>query len=458
MEAREILGIWWTPEDTHRTVSGTLKISVSGEVNLELNGSFDEVAVAQTMPSRARIFGATRDGQEVTLTDCICRHLHGNAYLSQTFFATTTFLGAHLAEADEVFDSVEIHLEHLREWVLSTGLRWAAPPQLVPGDVGPVVWVETPASETAKRVGVGRYGISRDYSMEQEAGQRSLTEDVYFAVTLEVPADLHKLTEVAIGPLRDLVTFGLDRPVGYKSITLTAPSKTGLIQGQPQQVDIELVRNFSQPLSDEGSSNPGTALFLLSDHAGGFQAILDGWFAAIEKAAPSLNILIGIEYGPPTYYDNRLILLLQAAEAYHRASFPDRAVHPVSLKNAKAALTSGPPEIQDWLGAKLRHATEPSLRARLSDLLRRAGPHLRPLIGKRAPLAFRLSRFRNLFSHHGAAPEAPDGPELYELAQKLHWAMKLNLLHDLGFTPTDVSGLVARNQNFQHLVSQLGGS
>jgi len=206
----------------------------------------------------------------------------------------------------------------------------------------------------------------------------------------------------------------LDCPVGYHSIVLTSPTKTHALGGQNIPDEIELVKAYLQPPDVvDDSINPATVLLPLSAHPRGFANLLENWFQLLGRGRASLNILFGLGYALPAFHDNRLVLLLQAAEAYHRSVMPDRRVHPASARNV-----ASPPDIADWLRDKVRHATEPSLRLRLSDLRRRAGPAIRPLLGNVSRLAFRLSEIRTLYAHPGAPAEAPDGNELYELSQK----------------------------------------
>jgi hypothetical protein len=282
-------------------------------------------------------------------------------------------------------------------------------------------------------------------------------DDVCMVVTFEQPQSLTGVTRLALAPLRDVVSFGLDRSAAWSSVKIRLEDGVaGSTAGSP--IDLELVRPFLHPPDpDSAVIFPPSMLFSLVDHPVGWSGLLPAWLRLVEKASNATDILLGIKYAPPAFTDNRLILLAEAAEAYHRRLFPDRGVSAASLRNAEMALASVDERVGEWLRLKLRHATEPSLRARLADLVRLARPAIDALVSRKDPLALEVSRIRNLYAHHGADPTGPEGAEVYLLNQKLEWVLRVNLLRHLGWRSPALETLVSRNEALSQITGRLSG-
>lgn len=311
---------------------------------------------------------------------------------------------------------------------------------------------------TAALDGIGHYDFRLTVTSSAELGEGKLQERVTLLITFDEPKSLNAVDRLALSPLRDLLSFGLGQSAGWIKVVLRSPSRAQAVGPHTHLVDMELVRRYLHHSgSEEKLMHPDLMLFSLADFPTGWQGLLERWIPLADEARAALSILLGIRYAPPQYVDIRLGLLLQAAEAYHRARLPSRAVSANSERSLALALAAVPEEVQDWLRLRLRHSTEPSLRVRLGDLIRRAHPAISALVPRRDPLAKRLSDVRHLYAHYGADPRAPEGIELYRLCERLDWVLRINLLCDLGWQASEIEALLGRNREFQHLAGRQNG-
>jgi hypothetical protein len=450
--AREADGYWWRPEQPDATVPGLWKVSETGDVTLTLNGSFEPPQIPQPMAEIPRLYGLTKQGHAITLVQCIPSHFRNSllGYASQELKVIRAFVGAHLAADQEVFSGVKLEFSDLAAFVGRSGLRRAGPPAPEPGAVGLAQWVEVQAPTNGTVEGIGQFAIEFETEAAAALSDSRLVEALSIGVQLAEPSDLRAITERVISPLRDLITFAIDRAQDFKAVHLTAP---GVVQDGGATRWIEFIREYIQP-TELPSLTPQTILFRLPEFASGFESLLKAWLELHSKAGGAINIFFGCMFSPPTFQDNRFLLMAQAAEAYHRVMNPDKAINPASRANRDAAMAAAPAPIREWLDRKLKHALEPSLRARVVDLVRHGEPGIRPLTGTRSALAMQVSQARNLLTHYGASAEGPSGVDAHRLAEKLTWTLRANLLRDVGFTAPDVQLLLQRNGNFLHLCAQ----
>src|SRR5688572_14510200 len=109
MKAFECTGRWWLPDDEQHDVTGTLKVSQSGELRLWLVGSLGAPARFQSK-SHSVILGWVDKsplGDKVTLAGCM---LGGSSFgfseasgeaTRENYHAARGFFGGHLAKRED---------------------------------------------------------------------------------------------------------------------------------------------------------------------------------------------------------------------------------------------------------------------------------------------------------------------------------------------------------------------
>jgi hypothetical protein len=455
MQAGEFLGYWWLPGDETQMVPGILRTTAEGDCLLEVNGVIGQAGPTGVDAQHEVIHGIS-GSKYLTLLHCIQTQLHvgfPTGHNRQDFFVETALIGANLRSDELVFNEMDVYLDHLYEFAGKSGLR----PEADASGAKSILY-SPPSTIAAALDDQTDLHLHADVATGGGIGAASFSEYAYFRVKSEQPVALHDLQYRVFPALRGLITFACDRPVGIDRVLLRTLSRFHQIGDRQIPVSIEFVRAFIQPPSDhdvELRLTPDQVLFTLPDVTGTFHTLARRWMDISSRYGPALDILTGTMYSQPRYVDNRFLLMTQAAEAYHRLALPEGRVSAESMAHYAAVMAACPGADKEWLTLKLRHATEPSLRARLAQMVRKAKPAVVGVVPPKSDFAKRVSDARNLYTHQGAArgPDAPTNLDVHRLAETLTWTLKLCLLRDIGFTPTQCRQLVERNSRYRHLAT-----
>jgi hypothetical protein len=153
-----------------------------------------------------------------------------------------------------------------------------------------------------------------------------------------------------------------------------------------------------------------------------------------------------------------VLTLVQAIEAYHRIQF-EESPETVRARERKAqVLDAVRPHLKradfDWLGARLKHAHEPSLTKRLLEATNRVQAILDPLITNVQAFALELANVRHNYSHFGAGDADQDAVRReHTLGRQAYWVLVTNYLLDLGFNQGQAKALMARHDFFANDLS-----
>lgn len=116
-------------------------------------------------------------------------------------------------------------------------------------------------------------------------------------------------------PLRDLVSFASTRPALIEQVVLRVGDSP-----TDDRSWVELMLRLLDLGREKGSPErriPRDFLFTLASFPAGLEQALRSWFALRSKYSPVLVLILGVDYAPFMYDDQRFLSLCQAAEVFH---------------------------------------------------------------------------------------------------------------------------------------------
>jgi hypothetical protein len=211
---------------------------------------------------------------------------------------------------------------------------------------------------------------------------------------------------------------------------------------------------------------PSRLLFRFADIEARAATLYSTWLSKLDALADPRALYIWGLYGR-AFVEHKLLALTQAAEAYHRRTFPDRYVDQGEFQTSVfAPLTAAIPAgtdafLRDAIVARLKFANEHSLRRRLRTLFRAHAPVLRLVDDRAERLIDPIVDTRNAFTHFPAPSSGPAGTRRAHSQRVLlyNWTLQVLLescfLTEMGLPVDEVAGLVESSSRYRQMSARL---
>lgn len=230
---------------------------------------------------------------------------------------------------------------------------------------------------------------------------------------------------------------------------------TAEVEGGRGSVDV-----FYQPLARSAAQHtvhPLDMLFTYADVADRLPSFLQNWLSKEDILGPVYNLYFSTRYNSTLYQENKFLNFAQAIETYHRVTL-NRCIVPKAefRKLLRAMLKVVGRENRRWIGERLGHANEPTLRDRIGELVDKFAGGLPKLQSEKETFVASVTDTRNYYTHYAPSLKAKathGGPELYRLAQKVSALLAVCLLHELGFSEGEMRVLVEKHRKLQYDLS-----
>lgn len=334
---RRSVGQWWLPSAPSKSVGGVLDIDSDTGLRLELT---DQLLPGGLDPILASVIHGHADGREVTLLDCMPAE-GGKTVIAQT--STTTqvsrpriaILGVHLADgADAVFAGMEVAVTGLTPWAAVSGLdvsyignqqnddrlnmifRWTEPIEAtLPEPTDRTLSLRWHSTSTGTMAGRPTADLhSRVYRVQ---------EQVVLRITSRTPQPWNGFINNAVA-VRDLMTVATQLPCRITERTLLMAAEPPL---DVYRVDLYFRAGDSVQLDrEEKFRELVDMVFTLRDID--FGAVIHRWFEIRNQIGMPLDVLLGLDYQPGGYYENRLFNAAASAEGFHAMLCPDTTALP----------------------------------------------------------------------------------------------------------------------------------
>jgi hypothetical protein len=441
-------GYFWLPATAEARLPGTLKISESGEAELEIIGVFGgTTGMFKNDTNIGRINGVVDGEGPVTLDGCFYRNRHFSSYgISRSaIHIDRVFIGVHYDDREEIkFSSFKFSLEGFDEWLSVSGIK--------------------------TKYGRKFRSASIKFSSPKEI-RIKLTCDVdllfTFEWTIPVGGDIAeaKITQKSLVKLKsrkllalddfillafrlnNFFCFAMDETVTFTSIIGTSYKLKRKIQNKQFEIPIKIFYPslpFSKTLPDVGLHE---MLFRYGQVADNLEKILDKWMQAYERIEPALNLYFASKSGAHKYLEGRFLSLAQGIETFHRRTSKETTMPENEFKSVVATLLGVCPQTRkEWLESLLGYANEVSLRKRLKRMM----DPFKPYYGaarERESLIGNIVNTRNYLVHYDKNLEkkALSGGELWGICMKIEGLFQLHLLRAIGFTGDVIEGIVKSN-------------
>jgi hypothetical protein len=395
------LGMWAIASNTDFKVPGMITWRTRSGWRLSVQQPLSPYGVFDD--TRPVIVGVTSDGTEMTLLRAAkINELRSGGLddesFEQEYGPSAVFVGARLPSPDDRrFARAAFSFTHLSAWLDE---RLNTPPLREGQELRPNVLTDLIATVPGGVV----HAISsfvESHGMDRFA----LTRESWFRVEGDHPRTWTEWRREFLGPLSVLLDVATFLPNAPESIRFELPPDPDRPEVPPDEVRIvyELARapekNPRRPIRQQ-------LLFTAKELPIPFAQFMPTWFEIHAKFRDPLILGIGATHDNVGYLENRFLNVIEAAETYHRISYPDATLIDQDEYDRKwsEALTGAKGKVLKW-AKKQRLRNEPYLEVRLTEILTSAQPEV-AFQGDPAQIAALVAATRNYLTHRSEKARA----------------------------------------------------
>lgn len=455
MEDIEYSGFWWLPSNLENQIPGTLKLSSSGKINLELMGSFpNRVEQNLRFHTHPIILGVTK-GKLITLHECRGTEpgFSMPGFGSQEYRASTAFIGAHFTEPSEMrFHKVSVEYSYLPDWY---GVS-SPSGDFVVGDDGIIRGYQldyTYPPETRVTTAQATISIRNTWSRRGNPLEQTISQSASMWIETQEELILSEWNSRFIHPIQNFLSLATNQPNYLKNIEVYSNYGTRpALDSNVQQYPIKVV--FHKSYSEKKQEKP----LLIEDMLFSFQdlddfgKIIEKWLEISNELDSVCNLFFSIRYSPEMYLENQFLNVSQALESYHRRRMRNEELPKAEHeKRLEEIMAQAPKEYGEWLEQRLGYSNEPNFRKRIKEIVDMGSDVIVPLIGKKKDFVNKVYNTRNYYTHYDLSlkESAVKGSELYWVIQSLSFLIQVCFLKDLGFSSEKRTKLICRNEQYQ---------
>lgn len=444
-------GYFWLPSTPEKRLPGTLNISKSGKVMLEVMGLFESIPAVFQGPNKAiRLNGVLENGNAITLDQCTY-----NTQTIQPAISTTTvsaskcYIGTLYKEDEEpMFSKVTFAVEGIDEWLSIRGIS-------VDYGEGHKIGI---AYKRPDDIMISLPdGLRLEFSFAwtgpalSSITEAKVTQKAYISLICASPQPIQYFS-ILLHKILNFFSFAIDESVHLTSLAGYSNSivkKIGETKSYPAPINIF----YSGLNSDKPAPKISNQdmLFTYPDVSSELQKLLTNWLNNYDVSAPAFNLYFAAKADAHAYLDGRFLSLAQGIETLHRRNSDETIMPQDEFRTILSTLSGAcPPERRNWLNIKLKYANELSLRKRLVQML----APFEPFYGDenaRSAFADKILRARNYLTHYDPSLKgATDSPStLWNLCQRLEALFQLHFLRLMGLTMDEIKMLVKNNVSLQ---------
>jgi|GEM_PF-2034470 len=467
-ERHEWWGKWWTPDKPDEKFGGLAVYDPARGITLRLTGGFDYRVFDEPAPGVKSYSGQTRDfpvvlgsvgSTLITLLDCMVSSSSGPLFdgdrTDQTLISAMLLQGCHLLSADDAaFIAVSVSIENLPRWTQESSITGRISiPEGGSQEQPSATYEIGPTEDKEAHFGGNRFVLSHSYSIPHLRATKTRHEAILHeepSLKVEFPALVSVDKALApVGQLRDLVTLAIGQPCGtIKQSLLLPPDPDGYPEKHPYATHRRAIQVLApQSYQAKPDSEPvpdHEVLFTLKDIP--FADVVPRWLEVHSRFRAAANILLGLQYNSEQYLETRTISAVAAAESFHRALGLRPPIPNEEFAALLRALLDATPKQHRSLVRDRLQRNEPSLKARLLDLVNRLDTQVADrLVPDRETWAKLARDSRNNLAHEGSA-ESHDLNRLYAVTEVTAAVVMVNLLQELGVPNEKIASKITENR------------
>ena len=453
-EPVETPGYFWLPETPNEKIPGSLRISNSGEVSMELFrvlGNFESEInkiLNREHENISRVCGMVRDGGAVTLIECAYQSFESNlsgGIDKVVLDAQIAFVGIEFKQNELSFTNFDFWVEGFSEWLSISGI--------------------TATSDISN--GSGSIEFRRPEPIPHNLPDGTIMK-FEFSLTGPAPFSPYPLTEARVTQVPYVSLYSTDpKPIEYFTSLATKFTKfLSLVVDQNVQIQtvkvnpkqeaneevktryfpVNVYRAF-HPTSDRDAQIHRLQILFTYSNIKDFNKMISKWLKNYDATtyATALDSYFVSRSSAPLPLTTRFLNLCQSVEALHTKMFPDERIMPrQDFDDLKSQIMASlPSDCPEFVRIKIESANFPSLRDRLEKLLDPFEDWFRDGESSK-DFARRVADTRNSLTHlhdrHGK--QARNEQELWNVYDKLDTLALLYVLMLLGLDEHDLVPLV----------------
>ena len=448
-EKFEKSGYFWLPIEQEEKLPGTLKISESGEAELEILGVFgDQGKIFNEETKIERINGVIENGKLVTLDNCFYkkRSISFGGISKSIVCVNFVFIGVQYGEEEKArFSSLKFSVEGLDEWLSVSGIKTEYDWESKSASINFRPPEEIPIKLTENIDLLFTFGWTLPSS--GNVTEAKITQKAYIKLVLKELVLLQDFISLAF-KLNNFLCFAVDKIVTIDSVVAYSYElKQKLKDHKEYEVPIEIyypTLPFSETIP---KVQRHTMLLRYGDVADNIQEILVRWLDAYKRIEPAFNLYFASKSGAHRYINGKFLSLAQGIETFHRRTSDETYMSGTEFNNIIETLVAAcPEEKRRWLEDRLKYSNELSLRKRLKQILDPFGS----LFGssrERKTLINRIVTTRNYLTHYdkNLKKEAYSGLHLWDVCLKMECLFQLRLLKEIGFSEHHIMTIAKEN-------------
>ena len=406
-EPIEASGSFWLPSDEDNKFAGMLRISDSGYITVDIQGS----PLPDTLRADVvRLLGEVESLGGVTLEDCRYESWSFSSLEKCTLSVRYALRGVHYEEGESAtFSRLTFSVDGLSEWLSISAftLDWNSSD------------LDKPWTISYQRPAPVHVGTFDDITMEfvfsirgptlrQTITKVSIEQTAHVSLESIEPVGLEDMMSLAF-KLRNFFRFATSKPVSIHSVEAQTDEITREVNGAKHRIPIPVYGESPHHSETIPNLDSVPMLFRHTDMTNDLAMIVSRWLDSYKRYRPTLDLYFASVFGLPAYLEIRFLSLTQVLEGLHRAGDGSRM----------------------------------SLKQRIEQLM---GPFTQYFGNEIARDAFvdKVVKTRNYLTHYDDALRgvAAVGPEMSYLCNRLDGLFQLNLLKAIGFSDESIEAVL----------------
>jgi hypothetical protein len=360
-------------------------------------------------------------------------------------------------EKDEAvkFNTVSFSVEGLNEWLGISGIAVSY------GDDYRTATISyTPQDEIVYNLSNGfKLHIYFGYTLPgfPNTTEANITQQAYFKLSSEDAKELPDFI-TTLHQITYLLCFAVDATVTISDVSATSNEiVTEVWGGKKRPAPIKLYYP-SLPFSEEiPKIDIHRMLFLYGQVRKNADVIINNWLDAYSTIRPALGLYFSAVTGTHKYLDGKFLALAQGLETYHRRTSSETLMDRGKFRKLVATiLCLAPKESRKWLRGRLFHGNEINLGQRIKRIIEPYKTYLGNS-KERNKIIRGIVNTRNYLTHYSEELEAESakGVDLWVLCQKMEAIFQLHLLQQIGFTESEIQGILANNYKLKQKFNEI---
>ncbi len=459
-ERFEKAGYFWLPSAPDEKLPGTVRISDSGEAELEILGIFGGQIKAFDYESKIeRINGVIEGGKLVTLDKCFYKNksFSSGGISKSLVHVNFVFVGVQYEDDEDIaFSSFKVAVEGLDEWLSISGIKVEHDFEAKSASINFKPPDEIPIKLTEDIDLI--FTFAWTYPSLGNVTEAKISQKAYIKLISKKLLPLQNFISLSF-KLNNFLCFAIDRTV---SITSTTAYSYELKQKITDDKEYEAPIDIYYPSLPFSQNLPKiqwhTMLFRYHNVAESLQRLLAKWLDAYDRIEPAFNLYFASKTGAHKYIDGKFLSLAQGIETFHRRISNETVMPDKEFKKVVAALIDAcPKNRKEWLEGKLTYSNELILRTRLKQIV----DNFETFFGSnkdRKSFINHIVNTRNYLTHYdiNLKSSACRGAQLLYVCMKMECLFQLHFMKEIGFSGEQIKTIVENNYKFkQKLKSNL---